>query len=122
MRNLRGKLLGCGRERSVWEHRENPEWAIKMSHRTHDGKSNREEYWLWHNAPENVKKWLVPVVEISDCGLYMTVFKGEAVKAKDVPKGLPAGFVDARKALNWVKVKDKVLLADYHSYDKSCLF
>ncbi len=122
MREKAGKFLGKGKLRNVYEHKDNPEWAIKISHRPTGGK-NKKEHWLWHNAPPHIKKWLVPVIDISECGQFLVVEKGEPVTQSEVPKFRQwDGFRDTKKALNWVRIKGKVLLADYHIYDKNRLF
>ncbi len=113
-----GKFVGAGVHRAVFTHREDPTLIIKIPHRHLSGFRNRIEWSIWNNAPEHIKKWLVPCVLISDDHIHLVCKKGEPLKETEpIPcgfyktSGVPRG--DLKDPANWVRIGDKILLADY---------
>lgn len=104
------KVLGCGKTRSVWLTSDKN--ALKLSHIFHNGTTNRMEWAIWHHAEPELKKILVPPISIHENGIYMVVTLGEPIKRNEVPKIFPS-FITDPKSSNWVRVGNKILLADY---------
>ncbi len=109
----KSKPLGAGWYRSVFRHGNDSSLVIKVAHRHLCGRVNRMEWEVWLNAPNEIKKWLVPCVSIHEDGAYLVMKRGKPARA--VPAGFPFLHIipDAKKAENWVKIGNKTLLADY---------
>ncbi len=109
------KPIGVGWYRCVFKHRTNDLYVIKVAHRHLDGRMNRMEWDIWNNASNDIKKWLVPCLQISDCGCYMVCKKGKPLR--DVPLDFPGSIMklipDSNYSKNWVSINDIPLLADY---------
>jgi hypothetical protein len=104
------KVIGCGKSRSVWMSANGT--AAKVSHRFHNGATNRMEWAIWHNAPTSLKKMLVKPLSIHQNGVYMVVEMGQPIKKHEIPANVPPYITDT-KYQNWVKINGVVLLADY---------
>ncbi len=113
MDKLIGKFIGAGWHRAVFAHKKDPTLVIKVAHRHLSGRRNRMEWAIWNNAPEYVKKWLVPCIKISDDGFYLVCKRGSP--AKNIPHPFPfTGMAEDMKSVkNWVEIGGNLLLTDY---------
>jgi len=83
-----GKFLGQGATRTVFEHKHNPDWCIKVCHKkgtTTQGANNIIEWNVWHGLDEERKKFLVKPISIHEDGVYIIMEKGIPVSLKEVP-------------------------------------
>jgi hypothetical protein len=109
-----GKLIGCGRTRSVWEHRDCDDLVIKMSHRSNDGLTNRMEWEIWNYCLLNKRKeqqYFAPCVHITSSGLYLIMKKGVPCTAP--PKDEIPYYLTDTKDDNWVIYKERTVMCDY---------
>ncbi len=106
------KVVGCGKTRSVWLVHNEPDVVIKVAHRFNEGAGNKMEWAIWNSAPEDFKKFLVPALEIYYGGLCLKMVRGFKIAKNEIPTNIPPGVTDT-KASNWVRIGDKILLADY---------
>ena len=118
LKSLKGKLIGSGGRRKVYEHQKIPGLVIKEQYRKHKD-YNRREYEVYQILKEHhpeLLDWVVPIVEISDCGLYLVQERGEHCYNSDVPKerDVPRLLrVDCSGNKNWVMHKGKPKLCDF---------
>ncbi len=112
-KQIHRRPIGVGWTRVVFLHKTNPDWVIKIAHRHLDGNHNRMEWEIWQNAPRHIKRWLVPCISVHRNYMYLVTLKGEVVDA--APDNFPfkQWVTDWAKLGNWVKVGNRILLADY---------
>lgn len=107
------KLVGAGWERAVFRHKKDKKLVIKVTHRHLSNEGNKMEWAIWNNAPDHIKKWLVPCVSIHDDGAYLVCARGKEVDKAPVNNPFSAIFHDMMMPENWVNINGKTLLADY---------
>jgi hypothetical protein len=118
--------IGRGYHRIVYQH-ENPDWVVKVPRKNitphiekfyqdtnrlpppQEGiKQNKLEFRFYKNAPDDIKKHLVPCIKME--GNNLVQLKGEkTTRLKDVSFG--------RKDSDWVLINNKKLLCDYGSLE-----
>jgi len=109
MKNLVGKIITYGRTRYIYEHKFNNKYIIKYNPRI---LTNKTEWYVWKNCLQ-YRKILVSCIDISDCGQFLVMLKGNKLEIDDKIPKTPKGWMDVRKPSNFVKIKNKILLCDY---------
>ena len=102
-----GRLIARGNCRAVYDA---GKYVVKVLHANVKG-HNWREVRVW-NEREDLRPWLVPIIGITDDGKCLLTMKGKSVKRSQVPTTYPECLHDTG-ASNWVRIKGKVLFADY---------
>ena len=99
----------------VYDLADRPGYVVKLlvARKADRGKSNLYEATVWKKAPDDLRKWLVPVEDYDPAGQWLIMRKGERINADDRPRHCPTSLHDWRKVDNWVRLDGKVLLCDY---------
>jgi hypothetical protein len=106
-----GPKIGSGGSRIVYEGA--PGFVIKVPSSANRKHYNRIEALIWQNAPEDLRAWLVPVIDSHPSGDWLIMPRGEPIQDADRPKSTHKALHDWRKVNNWVRLNGKVLLCDY---------
>jgi len=82
-------------------------------------RSNLQEWWIWHNAPE-LRPWLCRPVRLEMNGLGLIMERGKPISRKDIPTDAPKIIAkNDNTHPNWVVVNGAVMRCDYHAIYKS---
>jgi hypothetical protein len=108
---IKGKIIGSGSTREVFQHKQNVNWVVKVEE---GGKSfaNAIEWDTWLHANPELREWLCPCIDISPAGSVLIMQKAEPIRASELPKKLPALFTDL-KISNWGMINGKPVCIDY---------
>lgn len=110
-----GEQLGSGVYRTVYEHRWDNRYVIKVANADReDNFANVYEWDLWQNARETkMAVWLAPCISISPCGLVLVQRRTSHIwNASELPEHIPKFFTDTKVA-NWGKLGKRVVCHDY---------
>lgn len=105
----------------------NCETVVKVAHSYHDSLhygilSNINEHSLWHHFVsrgdkyKEHRRWLCPVLDISQCGKYLTMVKTEKLKEDEMPVKLPSFLSDTQFGnFGWLTVdkEKRIVCHDY---------
>lgn len=109
---LLGKKIGKGSARSVYEHRLDPDYVVKVE-LVAGSFQNIIEAKLWAEVEGTpFAKWFAPVVYISACGTVIVQKKVETPRLSEYPEKIPHFFTD-RKYQNFGLLKGKLVCFDY---------
>ena len=106
----KGEFIGKGAYRDVYIHATDPGLVVKVQ-RDPKQDQNRREQRIWDERKE-LHKWLVPVLKVSSCGLYLIMPRGEQIKNNEVPQTSPRCLTDKGRK-NWVRLNGEIKLCDY---------
>lgn len=110
---VRGKQLGKGISREVYEFGPDTNYVIKfeLGQRSFQ---NVMEWTTWNDykdAPA-VAKWLAPCKMISDCGAILLQRRTELIRRSELPEKVPTWATDT-KIGNWGLVDGNPVMHDY---------
>jgi hypothetical protein len=114
----RGKHLGSGATRDVYEFAPEPDkWVLKVEKDAddNDGKDwmqNVQEWLFWENCPKAKRRWLAPCRLLSRSGKYLLQRRATPITKRQRPTHLPA-FISDIKDGNLGVVDGKVVMVDY---------
>lgn len=110
---LLGKRLGGGYSRQVYECRLNTALVVKIE-RPGGMWQNIREHTTWEqiSCVKEAKKWLAPVLYISDCGTLLIQKRCEPIRTKELPKKVPHFLTDFKKE-NFGLLDGRVVCFDY---------
>lgn len=110
---LLGSKIAQGGSRTVYQCRLDPTLVVKLA--PFSPYDNRVESFIWNEAmflPE-VKKWLSPIVAISDSGRIIIQKKTSPLEHSKYPKKLPAFLTDTKYA-NYGMLDGNFVCHDYN--------
>jgi hypothetical protein len=106
-----GQKIGSGGSRIVYAG--DPGYVVKVPNKGNRKHYNLIEAMIWEHAPDDLRQWLVPVIDCHPDGDWLIMLRGEPIADDDRPKLGHRAMHDWRKIENWVRLGDKVLLCDY---------
>jgi hypothetical protein len=115
---LRGKLLGSGATRDVYEFLPEPDKYVLKVEKTpcdnenRDWMQNTQEWLFWNNCAKSAKRWLAPCLQLSRSGKYLLQRRATPITKQQRPLRLPAFITDIKDA-NLGIVDGKVVMVDY---------
>lgn len=110
-----GDVLGYGVYRTVYEHRWDNRYVIKVANPDREENfANVYEWDLWQmNTATEFGKWLAPCISISPLGLVLVQRRTMPLWNLDkLPDKVPACLTDLKPA-NWGRLGKRVVCHDY---------
>lgn len=96
-----GTQIGEGHYRKVYTRNTDPNLVIKVMKDKPHNDQNYIEFMNWQKAPKQLKKWLVPCVDISPCNKYLIQERG--VQTEEIPRFVPHRI---KKLKDWNELKE----------------
>ena len=108
-----GKYIGAGGCRKVYEHKDNPEWVIKVAKSPRKVVANRSEWNVWQALKDTPEaKYLAPCIEISEDNKWLV-----QMKAKPATKVFRSEevrwWMKDFKLVNMGMLGDRLVFVDY---------
>lgn len=108
-----GDFIGMGVSRAVFTYKPDPKYVIKIEIANFG--ANWLEYQNWRNYKDvkDVGKWLCPIYDISENGLYMIQTKAKHIQdISKLPKKIPI-FLGDIKSDNFGWIGKRLVCLDY---------
>lgn len=117
---LRGRRIGSGVYRTVYECAIDPTLVVKVETQAHSF-CNIAEYEFWtHYQDAPAGKWLAPCTHLSPCGGILLQKRVEPLRDRELPDRLPSFMTDIHRG-NFGLFEKRIVCCDYASvvYDPS---
>lgn len=113
---LSDKQIGqVGSSRTTYEHKDNPNWVVKVPNNRPDREKNIQEYKTWELAQKKgLQDWLVPCVECHPTGEWLIMERAMLLEHKK-QRPLKEPWMHDAGWKNWGIHNGKKKLLDYAS-------